>query len=143
MALMSPGAPSLTTSQGERSPRRTRSRPRSSQSSWRSRWPSRTRDQYAFAVGRVAPRHQHALFLAARPRRQIDRVEEQGEELDVRQAPGTERRVPSAQLATDTAGGALGDLAQSSFLHQALDVAIGQSAHVAADDQRFQAVACG
>ena len=94
--------------------------------------------QHPLALGGVSPGHQYALLLAARSRRQINGIEEQGEQLHLGETSGAERFVARTQLTADATGCALGYLAQSSFLHQALDIAIGQPTHVTADDQRFQ-----
>src|SRR5689334_4591838 len=59
------------------------------------------RQQHAFAFGRVAPDHQHALFLTAWSRGQVRGVHKQGDDRDIGQTLVAEGGVAIAQFAAD------------------------------------------
>ena len=117
-----------------------RSRPSSSQSSLVSRIPNRTETSARCAVLGDPPGADHALLRAARADRQVDRVEEQHDQVDVIERAATERLEPLVQLRADPGHRRPRRLPEPGLLTQRLDVAHRQAADEPADDQRLERV---
>src|SRR3990172_7547422 len=98
----------------------------------------RDSQKLAVAFQIVAPGHQHPFLGPAWTRGQVDGVEKERQKLYPCQAAGAEGPVAVAQLLADPAGAALGELAQARLCQKALQVAVGEAAHVGADDERLQ-----
>ena len=94
--------------------------------------------QHPLTAKLIPPRHQHALLTPTWTSGQIDGIQVQRQQLDLSQAPGAERRVASAQLATHLAGRVLREVTEAGFVQQALDIAIGQTADVGTNNQGFE-----
>src|SRR5437764_4036377 len=98
------------------------------------------RNQRPVAVLVDSPGADHALLRAAGTDRQIDRVEEQHDEVDVVERAATERLKPLAQLRTDRRDCRLRGAAEPCLFAQRLDVAHRQATNERADHQRLQRV---
>ena len=97
-------------------------------------------NQLSVAVFGDSPGADHALLRAARADRQVDRVEEQHDQVDVVERAATERLEPLVQLRADRRHGRLRGLPEPGLFAQRLDVAHRQAAHEPADHQRLQRV---
>ena len=102
--------------------------------------PQAHRNQCPPAVFGDSPGADHALLGAARADRQVDRVEEQHDQVDVVERAAFERLEALVQLRTDPRHRRARGLPEPSLLTKRLDVAHRQPAHERADDQRLQRV---
>ena len=95
-------------------------------------------NQLPVAVFVDSPGADHALLRSARTDREIDRVEEQHDQLDVVERAATERFEPLVQLRADPRDRRPGRLPEPGLLAQRLDVTHRQAADEPADHQRLQ-----
>ena len=98
------------------------------------------RNQLPGAVLGNAPGADHALLRAARPDREVDRVEEQHDQVDVVERAPTERLKPLVQLRADRRDCRLRRPPEPGLLAERLDVTHRQAAHEPADHQRLERV---
>ena len=97
-------------------------------------------NQLPVAVLVDSPGTDHALLRAARADREIDRVEEQHDQVDVVERAATERLEPLAQLRADPRHRRAGSLSEPGLLAQRLDITHRQPAHEPTDHQRLQRI---
>jgi hypothetical protein len=115
-----------------------RPRPSESQSSSESRIPRQNVDENALAVPVDAPGAEHALLGAGRPDREVDRIEEERDELDLGQVTLAEGAVALTELLAEARGGRRAHLAEAGLDAERLDVAHRQPPDEGADDQRLE-----
>ncbi|HWF51842.1 MAG TPA: hypothetical protein VG294_14480, partial [Solirubrobacteraceae bacterium] len=84
-----------------------------------------------------SPGAHHAFLRAARADREIDRIEEQHDQVDVVERAATERFEPLVQLRADRRHRRLRRLPEPGLFAQRLDVAHRQAADEPADHQRL------
>jgi hypothetical protein len=90
-------------------------------------------NQRSFAVFGDSPGADHAFLRTARADRQIDRIEEQHDQVDVVQRAATERLKPLVQLGADPGDRRARRLSEPGLFAQRLDVAHRETAHERAD----------
>src|SRR5450755_372771 len=97
-------------------------------------------NQCSFAVFGEAPGAHDAFLRAAGADRQVDRVEEQHDQLDLVEVAATERFEPLVQLGADPGDGRLRGLLEPGLLAQRLDITHRQTAHERTNDHRLERV---